>query len=348
MKAWVLDAINDFHLKEINKPQPGKGEVLLAVKAAGICGSDIPRAYFTGTYHYPLIPGHEFAGQVVALGDGVEDKWLGKRVGVFPLIPCKECSPCRKKQYEMCQHYNYLGSRTDGGFAEYVTVPEWNLIELPDNVSFEQAAMMEPMAVALHSIRKCQVTKEDTVAVCGLGTIGLFVVMFLKQMGCKKVLGLGNKEFQKKSIQKLGVSEEEYCDIHTSDAQKWIFDQTGENGVDVFFECVGKNETISLGLQVVTAGGKVQLVGNPAGDMQFSKSLYWKILRKQISLYGTWNSSFTHEEEDDWNTVLTLLKQGEIHPEEMITHRFGMNQLLDGYGIMRDKTEDYVKILWEP
>ena len=99
---------------------------------------------------------------------------------------------------------------------------------------------------------------------------------------------------------------------------------------------------------MVTAGGKVQLVGNPAGDMQFSKSLYWKILRKQISLYGTWNSSFTHEEEDDWNTVLTLLKQGEIHPEEMITHRFGMNQLLDGYGIMRDKTEDYVKILWEP
>ena len=209
MKAYVLDDIGVYNLKEIDKPASKEGEVLVCVRAAGICGSDIPRAYFTGTYHYPLIPGHEFAGQVVALGDGVEDKWLGKRVGVFPLIPCKECSPCRKKQYEMCQHYNYLGSRTDGGFAEYVTVPEWNLIELPANVSFEQAAMMEPMAVALHSIRKCQVTKEDTVAVCGLGTIGLFVVMFLKQMGCKKVLGLGNKEFQKKSIQKLGVSEED-------------------------------------------------------------------------------------------------------------------------------------------
>ena len=111
MKAWILHGINDLRFEEADAPIIGENEVLLAVRAAGICGSDIPRVFYTGTYSYPLIPGHEFAGQVEAVGAAVDGKWQGKRVGVFPLIPCGACLPCQKEQYEMCRHYSYLGSR---------------------------------------------------------------------------------------------------------------------------------------------------------------------------------------------------------------------------------------------
>lgn len=137
MKAYVLHGISDYRYEEVEVPLAEPGSVLVRVRAAGICGSDIPRIYKTGAYSHPLIPGHEFAGEVVEVGECVDASWVGKRVGVFPLIPCMECPQCQQKQYEMCSHYNYLGSRTDGGFAEYVRVPKWNLIALPDSVTME-------------------------------------------------------------------------------------------------------------------------------------------------------------------------------------------------------------------
>ena len=167
MKAYVLNAIKEFECCEVEKPSITADSLLLEVHATGICGSDIPRIYKDGTYSYPLIPGHEFAGTVVEAGSEENQLWVGKRVGVFPLIPCQKCECCLQKKYEMCMHYSYLGSRTNGGFAQFVRVPAWNLIELPEQVSMVQAAMLEPMAVAVHAIRRANVKKTDQIAVCG-------------------------------------------------------------------------------------------------------------------------------------------------------------------------------------
>lgn len=355
MKAYRLHGIADITFEEMEKPKAQSGEVLVKVKAAGICGSDIPRIYRTGAYHHPMTPGHEFSGQVEEIGENVSSEWMGKRVGIFPLIPCMECSSCKKKMYEMCKHYNYLGSRTDGGFAEYVRVPEWNLIELPEQVSFEQAAMLEPMAVAVHSIRQsglldaqgnpAEQIEEKKIAVCGLGTIGLFIVMFLHGMGCENVYVAGNKEFQKQMAVKLAVPADRYCDIHSENPDEWIMNLTEKEGVDVFFECVGKNEVLVQGVNSLAAGGTLLLVGNPAADMDLEKTIYWKLLRSQITVQGTWNSSFTHDEKDDWHYVLDCLKNGKIHPEEMITHRLQGEELMHGFELMRDKSESYVKVM---
>nr|MCR4787653.1 alcohol dehydrogenase catalytic domain-containing protein [Lachnospiraceae bacterium] len=186
MNAYVLHDIGKFDMEDVPVPVPAEGEVLVKVKASGICGSDIPRIFVNGTYSYPLIPGHEFSGEVVGTFEGDDpeeaEKLIGKRVGVFPLIPCMECPQCKERRFEMCKSYSYLGSRRDGGFAEFVTVPKKNLIMLPDNVSYEAAAMLEPMAVAVHAIRRIKPKKDETVAVCGLGTIGMLVVMFLLEM----------------------------------------------------------------------------------------------------------------------------------------------------------------------
>lgn len=354
MNAYVLHGIGDLRYKEVENPKPSRGEALIRVGAVGICGSDIPRIYETGAHRHPLIPGHEFAGEVVGLGAGADDKWQGKKVGVFPLIPCQRCIPCKNRQYELCQNYNYLGSRTDGGFAEYVAVPCDNLLALPANVSMEAAAMLEPMAVAVHAIRRLfsvSGIKDEAerinkpIVVWGLGTIGLFVTMFLVQMGMKHILVVGNKEFQRQRAKELGIAESDYCDAGTLDVVSWIREKTDGNGAGLLLECVGKNETITSVINAAAPSAGIVMLGNPHSSMSFDKQTYWKILRSQLKITGTWNSSFIHEESDDWHYVGKLLAEGKIEPEKLISHRFMLKELERGLEIMRDKTEDYVKVM---
>ncbi len=367
MKAYVLNGIADIEYKDVEAPvHDGSGIigrngqtsvsedecVIVKVHAAGVCGSDIPRIYKTGAYHHPLIPGHEFSGEVVSAGSESLKDLVGKRVGVFPLIPCKECMPCKKKLYEMCKNYNYLGSRCDGGFAEYVKVPASNLIELPVNVSYEQAAMLEPISVAMHSIRQCGLSLEPegderdlNIVISGMGTIGLFTLMLLKGMGYRNICCIGNKDFQTGYAAMLGISEDRSCNIKNDDPVVFVNEKTNGCGADVFFECVGRNESVSLGLNILAGGGKLQLVGNPASDMIFSKDEYWKILRKQLKVTGTWNSSFTGENDDDWHLVLKALEDEKISPEKLISHNLKFDELIKGFEIMRDKTEGYIKVM---
>lgn len=347
MDAQVLHGIGDLRFEQVKRPAPAAGEVLVRVMAAGICGSDVPRVYRTGAHRMPLIPGHEFAGEVTELGTGVEPKWLHQRVGVFPLIPCGQCPCCQKKQYEMCSRYDYLGSRRDGGFTQYVTVPVWNLLPLPDAVGYEAAAMLEPMSVAVHAMRRADLQKDDTVAVCGLGTIGQLLAMFLKESGVKKILAIGNKEFQKTLLLRQGLPPENYCDSKRQDALKWLQERTDGNGADVFFECVGKNETLAQGIEGAAPMGRIVTVGNPYSDMQLDKDIYWRILRRQLRITGTWNSSFTHDAKDDWHYALDRLAKGTITPEALVSHRYPLENLEQGLRLMRDKSEDYIKIMME-
>lgn len=371
MKAWVLHGVDHIGLEKRNEPVPGAGEVLAAVKAAGICGSDIPRIYRTGAHVHPLVPGHEFSGVVADLGPGVDADWRGKSVGIFPLIPCGSCGPCRAKQYEMCRNYGYLGSRRDGGFAEYAAVPVKNLIELPQGVSFEEAAMLEPMAVAAHAMRRVMPEKpfgglpdnraagenaaaaEDAVAVFGLGTIGLLLVMLLLERrkangkSADGIFVIGNKDFQRQKIGELGLPEDAYCDSRSQDAVRWLMERTNHSGAAVVFECVGRNETVVQAVDGASPGGRICLLGNPASDMVLEKNVYWKILRNQLTVTGTWNSSFTHDLADDWHYVMERISSKKIEPKSLISHRISMEELERGLRIMRDKSEDYGKIMIE-
>lgn len=343
MKAFVLHGVGDLRYEDVPKPSPRADEVLIRVRASGVCGSDIPRIYRTGAHRHPLIPGHEFAGIVEAAGGADGAAWEGKRVGIFPLIPCRQCGPCQRKAYEMCQSYGYLGSRQDGGFAEHVVVPVRNLIALPAEVSFEEAAMLEPMAVAVHAMRRVAVNVEDTVTVCGLGTIGRLLAMVLYASGVKRLLLIGNKESQRRFAENFG--EAAFCDTRTKTPSAWLAEKSEGKGIDVFFECVGKNETVELGIECAAPSGRVVFVGNPASDMTLKKDVYWQILRRQLSVMGTWNSSFTGDEDDDWHKVLRLLKTHAISPSEIISHRLALEDLERGLRIMRDKTEDFGKIM---
>ncbi len=349
MKAWVLHGIGDIRFEDVPVPEPQKGEVLIKVMACGICGSDIPRIFETGAHNMPLIPGHEFSGVVVKTGEGTDPALEGQRVGVFPLIPCGKCACCKDKKYEMCAAYDYTGSRSDGGFAEYVKVPEWNLIKLPDRVSSEAAAMLEPQSVAVHAIRralKTEKNKEGPFVIWGLGTIGLLLASYLKDAAGNKIFLVGNKDFQKGKAEELGFPEDCFFDARKSSAKKIIekiFERTDGKGAGVFFECVGKNETFLYGIETLAPEGVLVTVGNPASDMDLPRNVYWRILRKQLRITGTWNSSFTHEDTDDWHYVLEHMEKAE--PEKLITHRLPLRYLERGLHIMKDKSEDYCKIM---
>ena len=364
MKAQILYGIGNIKYAEVEEPTPKEDEALVQVSACGICGSDIPRIYKTGAHNMPLVPGHEMTGSVKECASRPE--LVGRRVGIFPLIPCKECPQCKTGHYEMCENYNYLGSRCDGGFAELVNVPVWNLIPLPDDISDDEAAMLEPMSVAVHAIREIglisKITAQDgskqwtagavgadegeaqpTIAVCGLGTIGLFVAMFLKDAGYRNVFCIGNKDIQKKKLLEMGYAEDDLCDVRYGEPVTFIKEKTG-GGVDYYFECIGRPESYEQAIKCAAPLGKVMLVGNPAADMDLKREVYWKILRNQLTLKGTWNSSYP----DDWTYVVERLTSWSMNPSSLITHRFSLEDMDQGLSIMKNKSEEYIKVMVTP
>ena len=183
--------------------------------------------------------------------------------------------------------------------------------------------------------------------VCALGTIGTLLVMFLLDAGINNLFVIGKKEFQRQTMLTMGIAEECYCDSRSSDVGKWISEHTNGSGVDVFFECVGRNETVVQAIDSTAPAGKICMVGNPYSDIEFDKNTYWKILRNQLTVTGTWNSSFVHSAEDDWHYVLSRLEWGKISPSKLISHRFSLEDIEKGFHIMRDKSEDYIKIMAE-
>ena len=347
MKAYVLEGINKLIYKDIDVPKLREGYVLVEVKAAGICGSDIPRIFTTGTYHFPTIPGHEFAGVVVDVYDTKDKVWIGKRVGVFPMIPCQKCGCCREKEYEMCSNYNYLGSRCDGGFAEYVAVPVWNLIELPDGVSFAEAAMLEPASVALHAVRRLDLEGVSSVALFGLGTIGIIIAQWLHINGIQTVIATGHNDKHGDVMKAVASEDYIYIDANgmSESAGEWILDITGGIGVDAVLDCVATSDSLKDALECVKSGGQIVVVGNPKDDVSLDKNTYWKILRKQIRLTGTWNSSFTHDMNDDWHEAIKACARENLHLKELITHQLFFDDLHHGLDVMRNKSEYRNKVM---
>ncbi len=331
MKAYVLRAIKELDYCEVDKPVCMPGWVVVKVKAAGICSSDIPRIYEKGTYRFPTIPGHEFSGVVDSVADKQNECLVGKRVGIFPLIPCMKCESCMLHHYETCDNYDYIGSRRDGAFAEYVAVPAWNLIILPNEISFVQAAMLEPLAVALHAINQFSSLEGKNVAIIGTGMIGISAGQWALNKGAS-------------SVTIIGHSKEKQLLINHFPGLNYNYFNT-DNQFDCVLEAVGKNDTIDKSISITKAYGEIVLMGNPYSDLSLSQKTYWRILRKQLCIRGTWNSSFDNSGKGEWEAAINALKNKMINTDMLVTHRFNQKQLTSGLEIMRNKSESYCKIM---
>lgn len=328
MKAYVLHGVGDLRYEDRPLPEIVPGWVLVRVLAAGICSSDIPRIFEKGTYHFPTIPGHEFCGVVERAADPEGERWLGKRVGVYPLIPCKRCASCAKGEYETCENYDYIGSRRDGAFAEYVAVPVWNLIELPDAVSDTAGALLEPAAVALHGVRRLGNLSGKKVCVVGAGAIGLLAGQWAKLLGAADVAVKGRSEAKRALAERCGLR----------------YTVEPEQTFDCVFEAVGSPQAIGESIALTSPGGRLVLMGNPSGEITLGQDVYWRVLRKQITLTGSWNSSFGMDG-NNWQDTVQAIADDRIDVTGTVSHIVAASTLANGLKIMRDQTETYCKVI---
>ncbi len=332
MKAYPLKGIHDLRYTEVALPELKSGWCLVQVKAAGICSSDIPRIFTKGTYHFPTIPGHEFSGIVTAVADEENTHWVGKAVGVFPLIPCQKCPQCKEHRYEMCADYDYIGSRRDGAFAEYVAVPVWNLVALTDSISFPEAAMLEPVAVALHAIKRAGIQKGNAVAIIGTGMIGFAAAQWAKTFGAT-VSVIGRNE-QKRAL------AEKFSDLRYVNQS---VEAVGE--YDVVIEAVGTPSAINQAIEITAPGGRVVFMGNPSGDITLSQAVFWRILRKQLTVTGTWNSAYEPSGYSDWQEACQSIANKAIEILPLISHTYPQEELEKALMLMKNQEEPYCKVM---
>lgn len=343
MRACVLHAVGDLRCETVECPQPGPGEALLRVSACGVCGSDVPRVFTKGTYTFPTIPGHEFAGIVEQTGSPEDAGLIGKAFAVFPLIPCRRCAMCVIEEYAMCQNYDYIGSRRDGAFAEYVCAPAWNLVPVPEGVPLDAAAMTEPAAVAAHALHQGEIRPGDTVFIAGAGPIGLIIAMWARARDATKILLTDIDERQLALANSLGFP-------HTHNPKEgpvedWVRG-LDESGTDIAIEAAGVSASLEACLKVTGTSGRVVLMGNPAGDMRLPQDAYWTILRRQLTLRGTWNSEFRQGDRNDWRRALRAMQDGHLDLAPLITHRVDLEGLPAAMETLRDRSEFINKVMY--
>ncbi len=317
MKALVLEKNAVLKYKDVPEPEIMPDECLVAVRNSGICNSDIFRAYNNGAYFYPLVMGHEFSGVIEKTGRSARNYKKGDRVSVFPLISCKSCEFCKAKKYAQCVKYDYYGSRRNGAFAQYIAVKEWNIFPLPKDVTFQEAALLEPVSVAAHALRKIKFKNKHSVLILGAGLIGQIIAKYLSEHIDKNNVYLVDRNNFKLAIaKKYGVNT-----INSLPDKKWLekLIKYTCGGVDCAIEACGAIDTYRQSLKAAKSYGDVLWVGNITGDLGLEKKLVSSVLRREIKIHGCWNSSFYHSKNDDWNFALRFIKSLDL--KQMISHR---------------------------
>jgi L-iditol 2-dehydrogenase len=348
MNAVVLHAVGDMRYERVPVPQPGPGQALVRVGFCGVCGSDIPRVFVKGTYHFPTIIGHEFAGIVEACGDGVCGFAPGDRVAVFPLIWCGRCAPCEQGRYVQCVDYDYLGSRSDGGFAEYAVAPQRNLLPVPENVPLAWAAMTEPAAVALHAVRRSgRNLMGRSVAIFGAGPIGLMAAQWARTMGAAPVILFDVVARKLEMARALGFTL--VFDNRATDPVEAVRSITGQEGVYLAVEGAGVPQTFIQAASCTARGGSMVILGNPAADVTLPASLISQLMRREAELVGAWNSDYSAAgNDDDWRAVLAGMAARTIALDSLITHRIPLREAAAALRMMRDGSEFFSKVLVVP
>ena len=323
MRAAVLKANREIVLENRTIPLPQEDECTIQIAYAGVCSSDIFRGYEGGAYFYPLVMGHELAGEVVALGGLSQDIKVGQRVAIFPLKPCFKCPSCAASNYAQCHKYDYYGSRCDGGYSDFLNVKSWNLLPIPDGVSLKDAALTEPVSVVLHALKRAGLLSElskieqtQKVAIIGAGFLGLLAVQILRHLHPGLEITIFDRNAFKLAIAKK-VGSLTVTIAGSEDWLKYINQKT--DLFDCVLEISGAPENFTHAVEIAKHSGKVLWMGNITGDLLIPKVLVSSILRKELQILGTWNSSYKSCKDDDWCDALELMRAG-IRPSDLVTH----------------------------
>ncbi|HHV96844.1 MAG TPA: galactitol-1-phosphate 5-dehydrogenase [Clostridiaceae bacterium] len=314
MKALVLKEYMKFSYEDVPDPEVGDDDVLIRVKACSICGSDVHGMDgSTGRRIPPIIMGHEASGVIEKKGKNVEGFNVGDHVTFDSTVYCGKCYFCKMGKINLCDNRRVLGVsceeyHRDGAFAEYVSVPYRILYKIPDDVSFERAAMVEPLSIALHAVNRTPISLGDIAVVIGSGMIGLLIIQVLVTAGCSKVIAVDIDQNKLDMARNFGAFTGLKAD--TVNVEKEVFELTDGRGADVAFEVVGINSTVNTAVNCVRKGGFVTLVGNLSPEVKLPLQ---KVVTREISINGSCASS------GEYDRCLDMISSGKVNVDAFIS-----------------------------
>ena len=346
MKTAVLYAPGDIRVENVSQPALEPGGILIHVKACGICGSDLHLYKMGWPAEAGLVMGHEFSGDVVEVGASVADIRKGERVTVASLLPCGDCQWCRRGQLERCSSTKILGLQCPGAFAEYVSIPiavlNRTVFPLPDGMSYEDGATVEPLSVGGDAAMQAEPSAEDTVVILGAGMIGQCSLQAFKAMGVSKVI------VSEVSRKRLEVAREMGADVVINAAEedpvRRVREETSGMGADIVAECAGAPATFQQALDMVrgstfetaSPGGKILLVGIYEQPVQWAPLSF---IRKNVRMIGCFAGSFPR--------AIDLIQAGKVNTRPLITQEFPLDQAREAFETQL-KADESIKVLIKP
>lgn len=319
MKSVVIYAEGDVRVEERPMPQlQADDEVLVRIHCSGLCGSDIPRVFHDGAHFYPITLGHEFSGLVEQWGHSVDDLKAGDAVACVPLLPCFSCPECQRGFFSLCKSYSFVGSRSDGGNAEYIVMKRKNIFKLPDAMLLDDGAFLEPITVGLHAFHLVGGCEGKNVVVIGAGTIGLLALQCAAALGASSVTAIDINPEKLELAKKLGATQvfnsKEMSGAEIREAmQETRFDQ-------LVLETAGTPQTVALSVDIAGARAQLALIGTLHHDLNLPADLFGQILRKELTITGSWMNYSAPWPGVEWQTAARLLTEKKIQLEPLIAH----------------------------
>jgi L-iditol 2-dehydrogenase len=343
MKALVLEQYKQFALRDVPQPTLEPDAVLVRVRVCGICGSDIHGMDgSSGRRIPPIIMGHEASGEIAAVGEAVRGWKVGDRVTFDSTVYCGNCYFCRRGEINLCDNRRVLGVSTGeyrqhGAFAEYLAVPERILYRLPDSVTFEQGAFVEPVSIAVHAVNRTRVHVGDVAVVIGSGMIGLLVVQVLRAAGCGQVIAVDIDSSRLALACELGAHAGLRSD--QVDVAATIRERTNGRGADCAFEVVGISPTVSLAVNSVRKGGQVTLVGNLSPNVDLPLQA---IVTREITLNGSCGS------QGEYDVCLDMIARGIVRVEPLLSAVAPLDEGADWFARLYSGEPGLLKVMLQP
>lgn len=344
MKAIRIHGQKNVKYEDVDIPHIGPDDVLIRVRAAGLCGTDLElydgtMFYLTsGIASFPLIPGHEWSGEVVELGSNVSEFSVGDTVTGECSVGCRSCSYCIRGWYNQCPHRTETGIlNRDGGFAEYIAFPKFFLHKC-SSLSYDEAAFIEPTGIALYPTKLTNVCPEDYVAVMGPGPIGLFAVQTAKAYGARKVILVGTNDARLEIGKKVGADMG--INIKTENLVEKIKEATDGHMIDVVLEAAGKPSVWEAIALILAPRARIGMTGLFAG--QKCSVDFDPLVINNITIIGTLGGPGV------WDEAINLHERGKVTAQPLITHRLDLADFVEGIEIMRNRTDNAMKVVLEP